>query len=340
MTMTAKKKMVLQDPHRLEQQARQEWSEYLRLDSPGFAYSDHPAHFRLKARNGAENCFVTINDMWRYPDRWDKIPGFLKTRLSELRLSFPRTWKYEHVVPNTAPNPLDLSNLRYYTLDGNQVPSWAPKYSISAARLEFKKLLSKLFYTASTNKKDDMVRDFLDHHSSRGGNPNALRTEVNRMLIEWKSKRPSYGFINNERPFSDPDYHQFLTAIECWLSMADHRPTSPKQKSNAPSLIDKLAEVEGAEQKFMGLVRSTGLIDANGRWIANNRTKGKGKLIAAWDAVVEVLNVPGFVTATALASALKNHFPGLENLDRLDRVRGGKLYGELLAGYVADLHGN
>lgn len=99
----------------------------------------------------------------------------------------------------------------------------------------------------------------------------------------------------------------------------------------------RLEEVPGAWERWMDLLRKEGLVDTTGSWIGPRGGKGIGKLIAAWDAAVEVLRIPAFVTDAALSKAMQEQFPEIQGLQRIDRVRKYFIYHDRLEQYAADL---
>lgn len=323
-------------PDELETKAREQFDKARERYFPGFAFSDLPANFVLPTKDGW-TVTASAGDLWRNKDRWSEIPAHLGDHPVG---RVPKGWIYAKLVGNAEPHRFDLKNPRLYTLEGRPVP-WSGSFASAGKAYthplgHFTSMLLDVFRTAdpeAPNMRTPEVHAFLDHHRTNGGNPERFAEYVEELLAGWKAEPLARAELLNK-------------AVESWLNGARNAPTSAKVGGKAkskrpdlkrPTLADKLGEVLGATERFMALVRGAGLVNAKGRWIADNDTKGKGKLIAAWDAVVEVLKVPGFDTDAALVKALKVHFKDLEGLDRLDKVRHRKLYTERLEEYIADL---
>lgn len=114
------------------------------------------------------------------------------------------------------------------------------------------------------------------------------------------------------------------------------KPKPAKARPKPPSIAEKFAKVPGSLEKWMGLLRAKGLVDAEGRFAMAANAKGKGKLIAAWTAAQELFQLDGYATDKELVQALKDHIE-LTGLDRLDKVRSNKGFSDLVTEYKEDL---
>jgi hypothetical protein len=352
----------------LEAEALRQYAEELKHHVPGFAFSDIPRlvlvpcdpteeeREYLKGRgitpasnDGRQT--IDVKDRWRDPEQWGSMRAYLMERLEGRGLigRIPKNWSYSKLVGNRKPERFDLSNPRIYSLSGRMVPWGSPPNSVGGySRSEFQLKLVDVFRTAPNNDKRAEVLAYLEHHRTNGGNPIALVDHVRGILNTWKKEAPTYLDMVLCQRLPVRDSWQLLDTVEEWLKEAPKAATSAKSTGNAkskrpsiapPTLADKLGQVPGAAERFMDLVFRAGLCNASGAWIAGNDIRGKGKLIAMWEAVVDArtLRVPGFDTDTALVAALKGHFKGLEGLDRLDKVRKRYSYPERVEEYVADL---
>lgn len=353
----------------LEAIAREQYAEACRGYFPGFAFSDLPSNFvvplelhdegRANATQRGDDPSTwtgrivrSVWDLSRDVSRWGRIPErMLDYPAPHAVPKVPDGWNYAATIGDAKPHRFDLKNPRLYALDGRQVP-WI-ETDLTSLTLQytgpkghFATMLLEAFTQAPTNDQGAEVVAYLEHHRTRGGNPEALTDYVVDLLECWKVE-PLQRL--NKRTWKEepvPRQRIMIRAMEGWLADARKAPalvkggTSAKDRPEPPTLVDKLGEVEGATKRFMGLVRGAGLCDASGRWIAANDAKGKSKLIAAWDAVVEVLKVPDFDTQKALVKALKDHFKGLKGLEALHKVRKRHLYTDRLKDYTTELFGN
>lgn len=109
------------------------------------------------------------------------------------------------------------------------------------------------------------------------------------------------------------------------------RPSATKQL--VPTLLSKFETVPGSHDKWMALLRTEGLVDTAGSFTLGPDAKGKGKLVAAWTAAVEVFGLVAYPQDTQLTRALTKHFQGLTGLDRLDKVRNTMGFSDTVSRY-------
>jgi len=133
-------------------------------------------------------------------------------------------------------------------------------------------------------------------------------------------------------------FKHFHETGERWLEPVRNTTPSARKMRNAqrPTSIgidEKFNTVPGALDKWTGLLKGEGIVDPNGRFSMAAYAKGKGKLIAAWTAALEVFQLQGYPTDTQLVQALAAHLPGLSGLDRLDKVRKGKGFSDTVTKY-------
>lgn len=228
-------------------------------------------------------------------------------------------WEYSNIEPpGIVPNPLDIRNPRTYLLDGTPVPA------DKGYRLElwFRNRVRDIWRDAPLNLKEERLLEFLNHHFEHGDGREKLVREVER-IAEDEHLRTSYSIG-----------HAQQKTLAAWVVSARKRLGSPAKvkagpkavKPSGPSLASKFEPVPGSLDKWMNLLRSEGLVDAAGRFTMADHAKGKGKLIAAWVAALEVFSLVAYPLDTELSKALIAHLPGLSGLDRLDKVRKTKSF--------------
>jgi hypothetical protein len=334
----------------LEAEALRQYAEEVRLHVPGFAVSAIPRRIVVPCRPSGTQ---TVSMYWKEPHRWKDARAELVDPFNYggiMEPQVPKAWAYTKLVGDALPERFDLPNPKLYSLAGKLLPWTHPPGQVGRLLAgAFDALLVEVFQDAATNAKRAEVRAFLDHHRTNGGNPEALADHVHGLVSKWRQAPPVKWNIYKAGNEPIPRHDILTDTVAEWLKEAPMAATSAKapskEKDNAPTpkrptLADKLGEVPEAAERFMELVMGLGLADASGKWIAGNDTKGKGKLIAAWGAVVKVLKVPSFDTDAALVKALKDHFDGLKGLNRLDKVRDRYVYTERLDEYIEDLRGN
>lgn len=348
-----------------DQSAREHWARYVEEWSHGISVSIVP-HYLKVPRCGD----IYLPALWvQDPALWDQCTGIVQRTVKQWKanrvhmaehykgerspearelqaecladvatLKALEGWTFsafmERLNLGPAPSPFDVAHPGILDIvTGHMVPSQNPGRDY--VKVEWwRQLLTA--WDGPANTKGARVEELLDHHHHHGG-----RAEVFRALVKSTARRLQAMKGTGRK---GAEYWETLAdALEQWLAKAPNVPkpekgtTSAKNKLQRPTLGDKLGKVPGAAERFMAKVVRAGLCDASGAWIAGNDTKGKGKLIAIWDAVVEVLEVPNFDTDTALVKALKGHFKELEGLERLDKVRKRYSYAERVEEYIADL---
>ena len=349
----------------MDSDARRHWAEYLERWSHGLSVSPVPHHLIgdavdmlylparwVQASEHWDRCTEVVQAVLRKrkdhcahmaehykgersPEARELRKGYLTAVKS---LDALEGWTFPAFVGrlnlDRSPSPFDVPH--HGLLDmatSHMVPTMPPNGE--HLKVEWwRQLLAA--WDGPANTKAATVEQLLDHHHRHGG-----RAEVFRALVKSTAKR--LHAIKDTGGKGAEHWETLADVLEQWLSMAPkvHRsekgPTSAKGKPKSLRLVDKLGQVPGAAERFMALAVGAGLSDSSGVWLAGNDTKGKGKLIAMWDAVVEVLKVPRFDTDTALVEALKGHFDGLTGLDRPDKVRRQKGYPGRLDEYITDL---
>lgn len=350
-------------PELNDAEARKSWAKHLEQWSHGLSVSALPQYLDVDMGGTVPLPARLVQDAERWPyctaiveaqvAQWrarrahmaehrkgDRSPEARELRKDDMEavksLDALKGWTFPALVESIGanPSPFDIPNPRLFHIPtGYMVPTMNPDHA--HLKVEFWRHLLAA-WDGPANTKGATVEQLLDHHHLHGG-----RAEVFRALVKSTAKR-LHAIKDTGR--KGAEYWETLAdVLEQWLAKAPKVPkpekgtTSAKGKPKPPTLADKLEQVPGAAERFMALVVRAGLCDASGAWIAGNDTKGKGRLIAMWAAIVEGLKVPGFDTDAALVAALKGHFNGLRGLDRLDRVRGRKLYTERVEEYIADL---
>lgn len=260
-----------------------------------------------------------------------------KSTDSALRSRFAE-WTYADIEPKgRTPNPLDIWNPRTYLLDGTPVP----KYDRYRLDLKLNSRLKEIWRNAPLNLKAKQLHEFLDHHLTNGGSPEALVNYV-ELIGPSVYRNPSTG--EREPVFTD----RLQKELAAWVASARKRLESPSKvktgpkavKPSGPTLASKFEPVPGSLDKWMNLLRAEGLVDDAGRFTMSSDVRGKGKLIAAWDAAQSVFSLAPFPSGAALMRALNKHFDGLAFSGRLDRVRFTKEFDGVRDGYKKVLRGN
>jgi hypothetical protein len=264
----------------------------------------------------------------------DRLPeGPLKDRFQD--------WTYASIAPEGRPNSFDIPNPRTYLLDGTQIPT-TPYWN--AVVLSFRRTLIAIWTRPleyPPNRKVETLHQYLDHHFDHGGNPGLLVDYVERV-------GPSFN-KNKVTGVRTPVFPEGLQKeLVTWVVSARERLGSPAKvkarpkavKPSGPSLASKFEPAPGSLDKWMNLLRAEGLVDDAGRFTMASDVRGKGKLIAAWDAAQSVFNFAPFPSGAALMRALNAHFDGLGFSGRLDRVRFTNDFDGVRDGYKKVLRGN
>lgn len=317
-----------------EVEAKAFHEEQLRDYIPGLSICPFPLHLSVGTRETYPDIVpgVSVNYTWmRRADQWSDIARAVKKQVDRLpegplKDRF-QDWTYASIAPEGRPNAFDIPNPRTYLLDGTQIPT-TPYWN--AVVLSFHRTLIAIWTRPQEyppNRKVETLHQYLDHHFDHGGNP--------RLLVEYVERvGPSFN-RNTVTGVRTPVFPEGLQKeLAAWVVSARKRLGSPAKvkagpkavKPSGPSLASKFEPVPGSLDKWMNLLRSEGLVDAAGRFTMADHAKGKGKLIAAWVAALEVFSLVAYPLDTELSKALIAHLPGLSGLDRLDKVRKTKSF--------------
>ncbi len=161
-----------------------------------------------------------------------------------------------------------------------------------------------------------------------------LREQALTMDLSWWEERST----PDRRTEVEAAQQKVIEGIEGIVEATATTKQKPaKARPEIPSLASKFAKDPGSLDKWMGLLRSEGVVNAAGQFAMAEGAKGKGKLIAAWTAAFELFQLDGYGTDTELLKALKDHIHGLTGLDRLDKVRKNQGFSDLVTKYKEDL---
>lgn len=282
--MATKRKGTKPTADQLEEQARQEWEELLRLHVPGFAFSEYPAGFAL--RNSAKGLsFISIGEWWKDPGRWPEIPRKLGHGPPDRAVKVPNAWRYADIAPKTPPHPFDLTNLRKYDLHGRQVPGHYGRSYAATAMMNFRRRLLEVFLEAPLNRKHEELTAFLEHHHSNGGNPTAFRDHVEGLLSKWAEEPPTDPRKLDKVPLGIEDLHRLTKTVEAWCAKAI---ADGKVKLTGEVLpIERRFPSPAALGRFMAKLKEDDLISDNGTWIGG---KSKAKLLGAYFGTANALD--------------------------------------------------
>jgi hypothetical protein len=335
-----------------EREAAAQFAQLLRDELPGFSICHYPKRLAIGTREtypDVEPGIEATDAGVRSVENWNGIDKAVKQaverKLPDGELKDKLTgWTYASIVPEGIPNPFDIPNPREYLLDGALIPSerFVIRGRLSKAAndafVAFQRQLKRA-WTSPMNLRKGKVAEYLDHHFANGGNPNAFVDFV-------EAAGPSISITGNTRSFT---YEEALQKeLAAWLVTARKRlgggakmygkPNAPKP--TAPTLASKFETVPGSLDKWMGLLRSEGLVNEVGSFTMASGVRGKGKLIAAWDAAQSVFSLTPFPSGAELKRALNIHFDGLAFSGRLDRVRFTNDFDTVRDGYKEVLRGN
>ena len=306
-----------------ETKARELHETQVRDFIPGLSICPFPLNLSVGTRETYPEVFPgqCVNYSWmRKAEQWSDIARAVKQSVDMLPEGPLKEklqgWTYASIAPPGRPNDFDIPNPRAYLLDGTQIPN---DHYWNGVVLKFQRTLRDIWtrpHEYPPNRKLEILVQYLDHHFDKGGNPVALVNYVERL-------RPSTPF---------PETLQ--AELAAWVGGARKRLGSPAMatvkpkasKPTVPTIPSKFEAVPGSLEKWMGLLRSHGVVDEAGRFAMASGDKGKGKLIAAWVAAVEVFGLAAYPLDTQLTKALIAHLPDLSGLDRLDKVRNAKGY--------------
>lgn len=110
-------------------------------------------------------------------------------------------------------------------------------------------------------------------------------------------------------------------------------------QSPAPRTIaERLDAVPDARKAFDAMLRIDGFANDAGQYVLKSR-KGKGGILANWDAVVERFGIEGYAHDAGLSEALCEYLPGLAVQRRIGKLREGNVYKDGLRSARAYLKG-
>jgi hypothetical protein len=299
--------------------AAEQYTDELRAHVPGLAVSTLPRVFIVPCKpKGAQ--VVDLGRMWREPERWPEA----RTKLVDpfhygpgLVPSVPKAWSFATVAERLVPERFDLPNPRWYTLSGEHV-SWKERPGAAGRGLAaaFEDMLAEAYHSGGTNTKRAEVVACLEHHRTKGGNAEALTSYVERMLGRWKEAPPKRMDRYTLQRVKVEDAGHLIECVEAWLADARTMPaTSAKAvaKSTPPprTLAERLDAKPGARAAFDEMLQADGFTDASKVYVRKGR-KGKGPLLATWEAVAAHFMLEGFGNdGKGLAAALMEYLPGL-----------------------------
>jgi hypothetical protein len=356
---TVRPEPITSDADAMEAKAREQYAEACRGYFPGFAFSNLPANFvvrlklntegraRAKERGKDPRTFsaVVVLSAWNLTKdvrRWENIREHLLDYPDSYAVPIvPKGWSYAALVGNAKPHRFDLKNPRLYTLEGRMVPWDAPNHKVWTGTYmqpkgHFVTVLLEVFTQAAPNDQAAEVVAFLEHHRTRGANPEALADHVKELLETWKAEPPTR--IDLHRPPFEPKpiprHRILIRAMEQWLEAARNAPTSAKGTANAKAmptaairlrtLAERLAALPGAREAFDTMLFIDGYTTEAGEWKLASR-KGRAEVVAAWDAVVEIFGVEGYAkeekSDKALSAALREYIPGFTISERPNKLR-------------------
>ena len=299
--------------------AAEQYAEELREHVPGLAVSAIPRVFIVPCKPKGTQV-VDLGRMWCEPERWLEA----RTKLVDpfhygpgLVPSVPKAWSFAAVAGEMRPERFDLPNPRWYTLTGEHVP-WKERPGAAGRGLAaaFESMLADAYRSGGTNTKRAEVVACLEHHRTKGGNAEELTSYVERMLGRWKEAPPKRMDRYTLQRVKVEDAGHLIKCVEAWLAEARTIPaTSAKAvaKSTPPprTLAERLDAKPGARAAFDEMLQAYGFTDASGHYVRKGR-KGKGPLLATWEAVAAHFMLEGFGNdGKALAFALMEYLPGL-----------------------------
>lgn len=116
----------------------------------------------------------------------------------------------------------------------------------------------------------------------------------------------------------------------------DTKPQAEGEQVMPRTLAERLDAVQGARQAFDEMLKMDGFMDDAGKYALKSR-KGKGGILANWDAVVERFALEGFAHDKGLPYALMEYIPGLTIQERIGKLREGNVYKDGLRSAKAHL---
>jgi hypothetical protein len=290
------------DADAMEAKAREQYAEACRGYFPGFAFSDLPANFVVGLARTEEGCVMAVENgkdpnevpiirrsawpLCREVSQWGKLREHLLDYPDPYAVPIiPEGWSYAATVGNAKPHHFDLKNPRLYTLEGRMVPWDAPNpkvwtWTYMQPKGHFATILLEVFTQAAPNDQAAEVVAFLEHHRTRGGNPEALADYVEELLERWKVDPHLRLNLNTWKEEPLPRHRILSRAIERWLADARKAPALVKdatsENSEAPTFAALLGERLPDVLKAM---KDAGIQAVTG--------KGIGKVVAVLHAACE-----------------------------------------------------
>jgi hypothetical protein len=250
-------------------------------------------------------------------------------------------WTFQAMVDGivASPSPFDIPNPRLFHIPtGYMVPTMDPDRE--HLKVEFWRHLLAA-WDGPANTRAEVVRSMLDHHHGQGGRPEVFRelvrdTCTRLKALEAKEENQRTNEQLGPRIRNASRWQGLAVTLEQWLEEARNAPTSAKSPANAKamptapirlrSLAERLDAVPGAREAFDTMLRMDGLTNDAGHYVLKSR-KGKGGVLAAWDAIVQHFGVEGFgKDDAALSDALMGYIDGFKVQRRIGKLRGHNIY--------------
>ena len=177
------------------------------------------------------------------------------------------------------------------------------------------------------NLRKAKVEEYLNHHFTNGSNPTAF-LDFLEVAINSKSSNGKTKWHNYEQPLQ--------RELAAWVVSARKRLEGPvrlneKSKTDTPppklrTLAERLDAVPGARKAFDTILKIDGFTNDAAQYVWKSN-KGKGRILANLDAVIELYEVEGYGNADSeLHKALCEYLPGLRIDKRPSRLRDDQPY--------------
>lgn len=185
---------------------------------------------------------------------------------------------------------------------------------------------------ADPSLRRQLVRNYLDHHATKGGRESAFVEVVEALFLSDAPPAPrdvAERIAKGELKSTVTD--GLKAEVRAWMEerrKGQLNPANAKRKTpNVPTLAERLeAALPGAKQAFDEMLLIDGFTNKAGEYVGPQR-KGKAGIIANWDAVVEAFKVEGYPEhGGKLAVALGDYIPGLKIDKRTSRMRDDQPY--------------
>lgn len=278
---TVQPEPITSDADAMEARAREQYAEACRGYFPGFAFSDLPANFvvgLVRTEEGAVKAVANGKDpnevpmvrrsawpLCREVSQWGKLREHLLDYPDPYAvLIIPEGWSYAATVGDAKPHRFDLKNPRLYTLEGRMVPWDAPNHNVwtwtyMQPKGHFVTVLLEVFTQAAPNDQAAEVGAFLEHHRTRGANPEALADYVEELLERWKVDPHLRLNMNTWKQELLPRHRILNRAIEQWL--ADARRLISPINPTATTTTNKAEGKPYAPLKALALVHALRFIN-------------------------------------------------------------------------------